>query len=300
MLDEIEAFLAVMNYGSISLAAEKLFVTQPALSRKIKALEESLGYRLLTRGRGSRSLELTDCGRAFLSIARRDRQLWDEARAIPRLLDRSYLRVAVVTSVACYVLPAALRAYLREDPSLQIRITHCHHYEAADHLFSGVADVGLVSPDIRSGRLESRLLYASPMVCVTAAQAGYGGSVSPEELDPEREIRIPWNRDCDSWHEIHFSAGSKPLISVDTVDMLESFLSGSNWAVAPAAAAQRFARHGARLSRLSPAPADQQVYCLTRPGGGGPACARLLRHIARVVAHIPSVISYMDEDCIHQ
>lgn len=46
---ELQAFLAVIRTGSFSQAAQSLFITQPALSRRIRALEEELGYRLLDR-----------------------------------------------------------------------------------------------------------------------------------------------------------------------------------------------------------------------------------------------------------
>ena len=55
---ELEAFLAVLQYGSISAAAERLFITQPAMSRRMKSMEEELGYSLFERGRGQRSVEL--------------------------------------------------------------------------------------------------------------------------------------------------------------------------------------------------------------------------------------------------
>jgi len=49
-LSEIEAFLAVIKYGTISAASEKLFISQPALSRRIHAIEEELGYGLFCEG----------------------------------------------------------------------------------------------------------------------------------------------------------------------------------------------------------------------------------------------------------
>ena len=59
---EIEAFLSIVQYGSFSAAAEKLYVTQPALGRRIRALEEELGYSLFVRNKGVRHVELTRQG----------------------------------------------------------------------------------------------------------------------------------------------------------------------------------------------------------------------------------------------
>ena len=53
---EIEVFLAVTKLGSVSAAAQALYITQPAVSRHIRALEENLGCTLLVRGRGKRQI----------------------------------------------------------------------------------------------------------------------------------------------------------------------------------------------------------------------------------------------------
>ena len=68
---EIEAFLETVRQGSISAAAESFFITQPALSRRISILEEELGYILFHRRKGSRNVELTEEGKAFLPIVRK-------------------------------------------------------------------------------------------------------------------------------------------------------------------------------------------------------------------------------------
>ena len=79
---EIEAFLAIVRTGSISAAAQKLYVTQPALSRRIHALEQELGYSLMVRKKGVRSIELTSQGKAFISLAEKWKTVWNESREL--------------------------------------------------------------------------------------------------------------------------------------------------------------------------------------------------------------------------
>ena len=67
---EIEAFLNIVQHGSFSAAAEKLYVTQPALGRRIRALEEELGYTLFVRNKGVRHVELTKQGQALPTAGR--------------------------------------------------------------------------------------------------------------------------------------------------------------------------------------------------------------------------------------
>ena len=69
MDQEILAFLEICRCKSISKAAEKLFISQSSLSTKIRILERNLGYSLFIRGKGSRSVMLTDKGEKFLGLA---------------------------------------------------------------------------------------------------------------------------------------------------------------------------------------------------------------------------------------
>jgi DNA-binding transcriptional LysR family regulator len=69
-LRHLRCFIAVAEEGSFTLAADKrLYTTQPSLSRQIRALEDEVGTRLITRG--AHGIELTAAGRAFLVHARR-------------------------------------------------------------------------------------------------------------------------------------------------------------------------------------------------------------------------------------
>ena len=83
-LAQVEGFLEVARRTNMSRAAEALFITQPALSARLRALEAEVGSPLFRRGR--RGMALTDAGRAFLPYAERAvRALQDGAGAVERL-----------------------------------------------------------------------------------------------------------------------------------------------------------------------------------------------------------------------
>ena len=73
---DITAFLEVIKAGSFSGAAEVLYITQPALSRRIMFLEHEVGCTLFYRGKGIRQAQLTTAGKAFVPIAERLRSAW--------------------------------------------------------------------------------------------------------------------------------------------------------------------------------------------------------------------------------
>ena len=82
---EIKAFFEIIKSGSISAAADNLFVTQPALTRRIQTLESELGYSLFQRNKGQKSIQLTEKGKAFISIAHQMEDLWQEALDIKEM-----------------------------------------------------------------------------------------------------------------------------------------------------------------------------------------------------------------------
>lgn len=113
----IEVFLAVARLGSISAAAQALYITQPAVSRHLKSLEDALGCSLVVRGRGQRQVELTDQGRDFVQVAEKWRLLWQETREVAGQDRAQTLRVASVGSLVSYLLgprrkEALTRAFL--------------------------------------------------------------------------------------------------------------------------------------------------------------------------------------------
>ena len=68
---EIETFLTVLRSGSMTAAAQALYITQPTLSARLQTLEDEVGTPLFVRGKGLRRLELTEAGTRFLPLAQR-------------------------------------------------------------------------------------------------------------------------------------------------------------------------------------------------------------------------------------
>lgn len=69
--EEITAFLTIVNTGSLSAAADKLFLSQSALSHRMSSLESEVGKQLIVRNKGHRNISLTEAGKAFIPIAER-------------------------------------------------------------------------------------------------------------------------------------------------------------------------------------------------------------------------------------
>ena len=77
---DIETFFAVLDHGTMTAAAEALFITQPTLTARIQALEAEVGAALFRRGKGQRHITLTEAGQRFLPLARRWQNLLTETQ----------------------------------------------------------------------------------------------------------------------------------------------------------------------------------------------------------------------------
>lgn len=142
----MKVFVAVADTGSATAAAEQVHLSQPAVSRNIKALEESLGAKLFDRS--GRGLQLNAAGRAMLPEARRILSSIEEAKRSARAAaERDFfdVRVGTVDSVATYLFPEAV-PHLREAyPGLELKFYARRTSELLDGVNDGTFDVVLVA-----------------------------------------------------------------------------------------------------------------------------------------------------------
>jgi DNA-binding transcriptional LysR family regulator len=145
-LRRLEYFVAVARHGSFTRAAEELWLTQSALSQQVRRLEAELGVALLRRT--PRGAELTAAGEELLPRAEAILAEVAQARAdLDRHAGATRGRVRVAaTTMDTPGLPAALAAFHREHPGLQIALRHAPAAEIAALVASGAADVGVASP----------------------------------------------------------------------------------------------------------------------------------------------------------
>ncbi|WP_339941546.1 LysR family transcriptional regulator, partial [Undibacterium luofuense] len=143
-LQELQAFVAVADRSSFSQAAEDLFLSQPALSRRIDKLEETLGVKLFERT--TRKVQLTNVGRIFLANVR---TALDELEgAILGVSDLAAHRTGIVT-LAC--VPTAVRYFLTEVllqfserfPKIRVRIHDESAQDVLNLVLGGEADFGI-------------------------------------------------------------------------------------------------------------------------------------------------------------
>jgi len=141
-LRQLRYFVAVAEEGNISRAAKRIFLTQPALSRQIKALEEELGQCLLARQ--AHSIRLTPVGGALLrearELLRHAEQVLERVRVAQRGLR---LRVGYAPSLAAGLLPATVENFTQTHPNARVELFDLSTAEMLAGLESGELDVAL-------------------------------------------------------------------------------------------------------------------------------------------------------------
>lgn len=122
-LNEIEAFIAVAEYESFNSAASKLGITQPALSRRIKKLEDTLGTKLLDRS--TRKISVSIVGEEFLPEARR--MIHSFEKSIDDIEELIQTRTGSVSfapniTIAETILPSVIEAFRKKSPHIRLKI----------------------------------------------------------------------------------------------------------------------------------------------------------------------------------
>lgn len=154
-LSELQAFMAAAEKLNFKAAADALFISQPALSRRIEKLEFAVGARLLDRT--TRRVSLTDSGDRFLRNARAAIQVLEGAAlevSQVALQGTDLVTVACIPSAANHLLPSALSEFAKQFPSVRVRIRDENTAEILRHVVDGDADFGLTfigsqHPDIQ-------------------------------------------------------------------------------------------------------------------------------------------------------
>jgi DNA-binding transcriptional LysR family regulator len=219
----LQALVEIARTGSISRAAAALFVTQPALTARIHALEESVGAELLVRSRhGSR---LTEAGKALLPHAERALAALQAGRiAIEDVKSggAGRLTIGAAPAVSTYVLPAMLHRFQATHPGVRLVVRSGHSEEILQMVLRDEVEVGLMRP-IQHPDVTATLLYEDELTLVVhrGHRFAAAGQVRMGELASEHLILFDRSS---SYHELTSAivrqAGISPRgrLEVDNID----------------------------------------------------------------------------------
>ena len=278
---DMETFWAVLEHGTLTAAANALFITQPTLTNRIQSLETEVGAQLFHRKKGVRHIELTEAGQRFLPLAYRWQALLDETRGVAETASRDFLRFGAVFSSNQYILPAAYRRFLRRKlpVALWVQTLRGSGYDGAQTVARRELEMALMDGDgFFHPQLDVRPLCREETMVACSPNSPYGDVVSPKELDPANEIVVSWRKGVQDWRDHWFGLTTKPILYADSMQVVDSFLGNEMmWAIVPATAAQVLEKEGkARICRCTDPPPDRMSYLVTRRGETLSEAAQLL------------------------
>lgn len=140
-LTQIEYFIRICESGSITKAADRLFITQSALSQQLSHLEQELGIPLFIRN-GNR-IALTEAGKVFLSRARNMLLEYHNSISEMKIANESNELTLVVTKAKSFItLSYLLPGFMNRHPEIQVHIREVDSYEVEGCLLNGEGDIG--------------------------------------------------------------------------------------------------------------------------------------------------------------
>jgi len=200
-IPQIEAFLAVGTFGGFRRAADALRITQPAVSARIKTLEDSLGVPLFERGRGGPALSAA--GRALRPHAEQLLRAVALARqAVHDLRPASggALQIAAVLSICTYLLPDVLQRFQAAHPKVMITVRSGHSKEVLEMVVRGEAELGLAR-SLHHPAVETVSLRDDPLILVGRPSAARSRRARLEEI-ADRPL-IFFDRGSSDWTLTH-------------------------------------------------------------------------------------------------
>jgi len=240
-ISSLAAFIAVADNQSFSLAAEKLFITQPAISKRISVLEGSLDSKLFDRM--GRNIFLTEAGQALMPIARKILQDVVEAkRNVQNIsgLASGELKIASSHHVGLHYLPPILKRFGSEFSQVSLNIQFINSEEAIEAIMNQNIEMAFTTlPNSLDSQLTKQCVWKDSLHFVIAKdhalskkkqlmlnELQYFPAILPEEHSTTFKII-----------EAEFSNHHLPLKSTMTVNFLETIkmlvAAGLGWSVLP-------------------------------------------------------------------
>lgn len=166
-LRQLKAFVTVVDYKSFTRAAKALFMTQPAISAQIKALEERLDVQLMERN--DKNVVLTEEGQIFYDEAKKILSIFDgfiDTMDEIKGIRRGKLCIGASTIPGEYIIPRMLGDFARKYPGLQLSIKISDTGYVVEQLLKRTVDLGFIGAPIKNDMIELEAFVDDELVII--------------------------------------------------------------------------------------------------------------------------------------
>lgn len=201
-IKQVKAFVNVAACGNYAEAAERMHLSQPALSIAIRNLEQSIGGEVFSRS--TRKVELTPEGEAFFPVAKRLLQDWEEACSdLNNLfsLQKGKLSVAVMPSYASTLLPEHLKSFHELHPNISLSIQDIVMESVFAAVLAGRAELGITFESESMDGLEFVPLFEDDfvLICPEGHPLAASRSVTWQQIEQFPFIAMNWGSTLRRW-----------------------------------------------------------------------------------------------------
>jgi DNA-binding transcriptional LysR family regulator len=169
-IQQMESLIHLVEEGSFSRAAKKMFLTQPSLTKHIKNLEESINARIVNRK--NTGVSMTPEGKVLYDYAKRILRLRDEAKEkISRLKESESgsIFISASTIPATYILPSLLNRFKGVYPDIRAYIQTHDSEETLEMILDNQAEIGFIGKQTFNRRLNVESLWRDRLVLAVPA-----------------------------------------------------------------------------------------------------------------------------------
>jgi DNA-binding transcriptional LysR family regulator len=252
-LDDLKLICDLVETGSFTKAAQRNFLTQSAVSQRLRAMETRLGKPLLERGRGRAGVVPTEAGRTLYEGGR------DVLAAAQDLAARVQgpendpagpVRVVTVYSVGLHALPARLKPFVMRNPRVQVQLAYGRMDRVYREVYAREADVGIVACPLPSAGIEVLPFDNEEMalVCPPEHPLAKRTDVALRELDGLPFVAFPAGVPTRNLIEERLRAAGvvrEPAMEFDNIETIKNVVEiGLGVSVLPAATALAEAERG--------------------------------------------------------
>jgi DNA-binding transcriptional LysR family regulator len=163
----LRSLIAVADHRAITTAARALFVTQPALSRRLQQLEEELGATLLERSR--KGVVLTEAGRIVVDEARAIVERYSRMRELVRAregLEAGLVRLGGGATAVSFLVPQAIAQFQKQHPGVRFEVREQGSRDVEADVRAERLELGIVTLPTQSSEFEVRPLHRDRVVLV--------------------------------------------------------------------------------------------------------------------------------------
>lgn len=264
----VATFLELVRTRNITKTAELLYVSQSTVSSRLKSLEEELGYQLLIRAKGHREVRLTRQGMAFIPLAERWKNLFEETEGIKQNT-LSTVRIAVSESTYYTLITPFLKEFFDRIPKVRVSVQICDSAHIYDLVEGNLVDFGFASYESLRPEISCRCVEEDPLCIIRYAEnPGPIQRIRPDQLDPEQEIRFTGGHfdGMNLWREKWFGHNLENTLEVNTCRGIVPFMHRSQrWIISPLAISTLLAEEmPLQIYELEDPPQPWRVYLLKK------------------------------------